>query len=600
MERKRFIYKFEAYNDVFSAVFFDLDSRVYLSFEISNRRNMSKKLKRFLLSGIQLVGFNNLNFEYPIIHEMLTSRHEEFSSEWIRVKVKDAIAKRITYKSHIVPQLDLYQMNGYYTLKNPLKSLQLAMNWEWVSDLPFKEDWLVVAGKMGQVIDYCRDTVDFIYLLYQNSLETIGFRGEMEETTPLKVMNWSDMMIGERLNVMNFQRLSGKQYKDFKSLRTTADRFDMSSIISPSIVFKTEQLKQFLDELKLLEFDNNQTVSIPIVMGKLHLRFSKGGLRSEETSGIVNNERGFLEERDVFSMHGSTIVNEGLFPRHLGPKWTEMVSEMLELRFKSEGMEKAFYKKQLNACTYGKLGDSDSWQFDEITKYRTTINGELKMLMLIEELQAAKAEVISVNTDGLVIHYGLWEKKAVDEVFERWTSTHGYRMSIDSYKKIWQLNINNYMVELKDGGFLKKGIFSTDRGIDKDGSKKIVGIALFNYFVKGVNTIDTISNHKNIYDFCIGRKSEGRKFHILEGSESKELKHSVIRYFISKKGCKLFEEINDVLQIEKGYEVSMLMDVKKEDSYDVNYNYYVSQCANVINVVSAKKEENDYKQEKLF
>ena len=52
---------------------------------------------------------------------------------------------------------------------------------------------------------------------------------------------------------------------------------------------------------------------------------------------------------------------------------------------------------------YGKLGFENGNLYDRLAVLKTTINGQLMMLMLVEELELHNIHVLSANTDGIVI-----------------------------------------------------------------------------------------------------------------------------------------------------------------------------------------------------
>ena len=52
---------------------------------------------------------------------------------------------------------------------------------------------------------------------------------------------------------------------------------------------------------------------------------------------------------------------------------------------------------------YGKLGFEAGSLYDRLAVLKTTINGQLMMLMLVEELELNNIHVLSANTDGIVI-----------------------------------------------------------------------------------------------------------------------------------------------------------------------------------------------------
>ena len=66
------VYDIETYVNVFTIAFEHADAPITLSFEISDWRNDSKEIIAFLEylkdTNARMVGFNNLGFDYPVLH----------------------------------------------------------------------------------------------------------------------------------------------------------------------------------------------------------------------------------------------------------------------------------------------------------------------------------------------------------------------------------------------------------------------------------------------------------------------------------------------------------------------------------------------------
>ena len=67
-----YIYDLETYPNFFLASFKCINTNKYWEFEISTRKSDINKLRNFLnQEGLMLVGFNNINFDYPILHRSI-------------------------------------------------------------------------------------------------------------------------------------------------------------------------------------------------------------------------------------------------------------------------------------------------------------------------------------------------------------------------------------------------------------------------------------------------------------------------------------------------------------------------------------------------
>jgi len=354
-----------------------------------------------------------------------------------------------------------------------------------------------------------------------------------------------------------------------------------------------------------------------------------------------------LETKDkTVAMYPWSIVSMGIYPKHLGPEWNEGIKQTYfyranELKPKLKQLKKGSkeyqeiddeqgaYKLALNGGGFGKLGSSFNWQFDELAKYKVTIGGELKMLMLIEELYLANIELVSVNTDGVVIHYSEEEKEIVNKIWKEWENLTTYTLEDTYYNKIIFSSVNDYIAEIinpetkKTLYFKYKGDFEIDKEFHKNNSQRIVPIALKEYFINTIPVKETIINHINrkgydwneekekweikshgIFDFCIGKKGTSSNYKLVKNGKIYEFTDKVIRYYISNNNTKLFKEYTDGKKkgeyeaVNKGFNTEMFMEYYDSEDYNINYNYYINECNKIIKEI--EKKRINIEQLKLF
>lgn len=87
---------------------------------------------------------------------------------------------------------------------------------------------------------------------------------------------------------------------------------------------------------------------------------------------------------------------------------------------------------------YGKLGYQNGDLFDRLATLRVTINGQLMIMMLCEELELNGIEVVSANTDGIVVKLHKYNKIKFDEIAKNWMKLTG--LSADSEEYLMYIN----------------------------------------------------------------------------------------------------------------------------------------------------------------
>lgn len=239
--------------------------------------------------------------------------------------------------------------------------------------------------------------------------------------------------------------------------------------------------------------------------------------------------------------------------------------------------------------------------------------------MLIEELNSINVEIVSVNTDGVVVHYPKSIHDDVMKIHKEWEKLTTYILEDTYYKQIIFSSVNDYIAEIIDENTSKtkklkfKGDFEIDPEPHKNNSQRIVPICLKEYFINGVNPRDIISNigyefrnskdkldKTSIYDYCIGRKKDKNQvYHYVEKNKTTEIHDKVIRYYIvdsNRSQNKLFKEYltgkraekadgKALEAINKGFNHQLFMEYEEKDDYMINELYYVQECMKIIDPI---------------
>jgi len=132
--------------------------------------------------------------------------------------------------------------------------------------------------------------------------------------------------------------------------------------------------------------------------------------------------------------------------------------------------------------------------------------------------------------------------------------------------------------------------------LHKNKSYLIIPKAVFNYFINNIPPEKYLQENRNIYDYCGGVKSKGDwYFQELKVDENRIFRErrlqKVMRYYISKKGCKIVKRNPDgrQLQIEAGKWMMTEFNTYQEkpwEEYGVNEEYYLKkiyeEIANIV------------------
>jgi hypothetical protein len=222
--------------------------------------------------------------------------------------------------------------------------------------------------------------------------------------------------------------------------------------------------------------------------------------------------------------------------------------------------------------------------------------------MLAEDIEQAGMQVVSMNTDGLVV---LMDRSQLDEYYKICTAweiqvgnTEQGKLEYAEYELLVQTSVNDYLAVKKGEEPIadrvkKKGDWLTSYELHKNKSKSIVAIALEQYWVYGKPIEETIRNYPSIWPFCIAKKAS--RDYSYQGTDRKTGKvqqyRKLIRYYCSTGvGEKLYKVKNEgssktgprMSQVEADSDKQMLFNTPITafcmEEYRIDYDYYC-RCA---------------------
>lgn len=167
--------------------------------------------------------------------------------------------------------------------------------------------------------------------------------------------------------------------------------------------------------------------------------------------------------------------------------YAEALDKRLQAKADGNKIIDTTYKLLLNSL-FGQFNNEYSHFYDPHLANRILMNGQLMLLMLIEELDLIGCEIISANTDSVDIIFRKEMLHTVNEVCDKWSEmTNGITVDADRVKQCIFRDINAYFMELElpDGSsYIKeKGAWTTNPRIGKGFDKPIVYKALREYFI---------------------------------------------------------------------------------------------------------------------
>lgn len=458
-------------------------------------------------------------------------------------------------------------------------------------------------------------------------------RFDVQKETGLDCLNWSDVKIGEEWNKLDY-KLAENIRDDLKLIPTKVkypygQKF--KNFFPKTMDFKTPLLQEFIKNFGN-EYVKNIKQEFHITIGSTRYTIAKGGIHSTEKNRQIICQPGWiLRDADVGSQYPNSIVKLEIFAPHLKRTILNQYNEKIDRRIrykiragelKKEGnLDEArtyssvqeMLKLCLNGGYYGKLGQQGSFLEYPEGLLKVCIGNQIEILMIIEMMESEGISVVSGNTDGFVSYFPAEKEEIYKRICAEWEKKVGNdkmgKLEYTDFQCLWQDNINSYIGKKSDGSVKKKSGFVTEFELNKNKSKRVVQLALEEYFINQKDPIEFIKNHKNIFDFCIAKKASG-KMHYEEISEEKTIIHKkLIRYYISKNGNIMMKRgfnyegkpVNNHCEaIDADFpwtdqpKVTYFNKFFFSNDYKINYDYYILEVLKRIDAICKTKKAVSY------
>lgn len=557
----RFItYDLETFLNCFLFISKFSDSPEIQVFEISSRKSDRDALLTWLNylknCKVIMVGFNNIGFDYNIIHELLNNPYT-FDALKAYLEAQKIFATQhrglnaVRFNDRILPQLDLVKLHHFDNVAKAtsLKALQFAMRSESVDDLPYDPAVPLTSEQMDELIVYGRHDVTETEKFALKSMKAINIRLDLLNQGVLTgdVLNFSDVKLGTEYLVKKIGR--SKCYEGSKPKNTFRTEVPLKSVILPKIKFKTERFQDVLD------WFNKQTIyttgdspkpSLEVSLAGIDFNFGIGGVHaSVENRYFASNEEFVIRDIDVSGMYVAVAIANGFAPEHLGQDFSTAYRQLQADR--KNYSKKTVMNLILKLAGNGVFGNSNnpySPFYDPKYTFSVTVNGQLQLLQLAEVLSLIPGvTIIQANTDGITAYlprsigylFDLWK--------DDWERDTGLKLEEVEYSKMWIRDVNNYLAIDTKGEVKRKGAYwypineddyhgGSGSNWNKDFSNISAQKGIEQVLLNGWKSSDIIRLMSDPFDFMLRYKTpHGAQVFIGDRPVSKTL-----RYYVSTAG----------------------------------------------------------------
>ena len=478
------------------------------------------------------VGFNSRHYDQYIFKGILAGFDPKEINDWIIVDGKDGW--------QFSDLLRRFPLNNYDVMSNVdrgLKTFEGFMgNDIRESSVPFDIDRPLTEYEIAETIKYCRHDVEQTVEVFIRRKSDFEAQMGLIQMFHMPLSNISKTKV----------QLSAEILEARRPIKPYNDEFDIS--FPPTL-----EIKKYRHVVEWYENPENRCYEYVTDKGTVKKRqletlvagvptvFGWGGVHGarEQYSG-----EGYFINMDVASLYPSLMIQYNLHSRSCNPeKFNDIVKTRLKLKAEKNPLQ-APLKIVING-TYGAMKDKHNPLYDPRQANNVCVYGQLLLLDLMEHLEVVPGlQIIQSNTDGVLVKIARYEDyDIVDDICFEWECRTGLKLEFDEYARVYQKDVNNYVIVDIEGHFKSKGAY-VKKLSDLDYDLPIVNRAVVDFMVKGIPVETTIFVCNDLKEFQQVKKISNKYRYILHGQTI--LKEKCVRCFASKveSDCGLFKVHN--------------------------------------------------------
>uniref|UniRef100_A0AAU6VZZ6 DNA polymerase subunit n=1 Tax=Pseudomonas phage Pavpe01 TaxID=3138545 RepID=A0AAU6VZZ6_9VIRU len=563
------VYDIEVYPNYFLIAFKDIKSKKVVTFELSPdcpawSDEQVNKLN-WIVHAFRLISFNGNKFDkgllfmaiyrasietlYYICDRLINENKRPVKGDadfGIETKKKGYRVSDIEKEFKVkIPEFNHVDLIEVAPLQASLKTYAGRLHAWRMQDLPYEPGTYLTKDEARNTKFYCVNDLDNTALLFADLEPQIKLREQLSVEYGQDLRSLSDAQIAEHVLSAECEKING-----YYARRPTIAPGTVYHYVPPSFVgFQTEQMRDVLKQLVESQFvisDKGRPKSaylkgLKIKIGQQTYTMGVGGLHSTESCIAHFAEDGYLLiDRDVASYYPYIIINNGYFPKHLGPAFLTVYKTIVARRIEAKGLSKAsdLSIAELNQIiadslkitingSFGKLGSKWSALYSPDLLIQTTLTGQLCLLMLIEALELEGIRVVSANTDGIVIKAHMTQYNRLNEIVASWEQLTNFETEETQYKAVYSRDVNNYIAIKKhydkaenrwcnefpagtkiDKKYKGKGAFG-ETTLKKQPTNEICAKAIAKFLIDGTPVSDSVNNCRDIKDFITVKNVKG-------------------------------------------------------------------------------------------
>lgn len=372
-----------------------------------------------------------------------------------------------------------------------------------------------------------------------------------------------------------------------------------------------ERVRCTKDNFKVTLFENE----VSFGNGGIHSVY-KGNFNTPPCLYLETDDEYCLVNVDANSYYPSEMIQFKLLSRSAESyeKFINVFDERIALKFKEnktpeeEGAQKA--DKLVLNTTFGASGNKWLDLYDPYMGNSVCKVGQIFLGSLANKIYKTvpSAKIIQTNTDGILVYLAKKDLPILTSLQDEWSKISGINMERDDVIKIWQRDVNNYLMILIDkgklkvkrkGGWLNDDYYRPGYVTTASANAFVCAKAVIKYLTNGEDIVTNIVNNTNLADFTITctkgptyrgvvqRLTNGEELPLYKANRVVATKNDnlgkIYKYKVVK-GVKSYAQMPGIpehcLLVNKNLQDYDFNEIKKE----LDYMYYINRCADMLDM----------------
>jgi len=461
-----------------------------------------------------------------------------------------------------------------------------------MQELPIEIDERIGEAERQIIRDYHGNDLEVTNDLKNDLKAQLELRALMSDLYGVDLRSKSDPQIAEAVVKHEIEKMLGRRVYP-----PDIQQGHFPYQVPAYVRYETPELQEALEFIRTarLKVRYDGGVDAPDRLKKLLLKIGGtsyqmgiGGLHSQEANvSHYSDDEYVLLDRDVTSYYPTSILLQGMYPKHLGPAFLKVYERLYRERIAAKKAGEKNKAESLKlACNgvFGKLGSPFSILYSPHLLIQVTLTGQLAILMLIERLELAGIHVVSANTDGIISKVPRDKRALFNAIFFDWECDSGYATEETEYISVHSQSVNSY-IALKQGknGEIDaklKGPFTPSgpglpgaSGQKKNPNMDVCSDAVVEFLKTGKPVEDTIRQCTDPRRFVVVKRVTGGA-----RDQAGEKIGKALRWYYATGVEGGFVYVKNGNAVPESIGAKLMMELPEELPDDVDYDYYIREA----------------------